>query len=377
MKTLFLFFLSFSFITLSSAQKRNEVVIHGTMKGDLKGFNKIYLYTRTSNDSAEIVDGKYTFRFQFADPVMKYLYPQYIREQRMIYQPFGILFAKPGDYYVTSDISQSMQESKVKGNSENLLLSAFEGNYNTASMKVRQELEKMYGKKWWTVNDTSSLYNVIQHSSDSLKEAIVLPVLKNFISSHPDAIASSYVLSMYGRDFGTINQKEELYDLLSLKARNVAQSKDYFDYLSGLKNSKIGTIVQDFQLPDPDGKMVDFKDLKGKYVLVDFWASWCWPCRQSFPIMRKMYKKYSNQPFEIYNISIDEDKGAWLKAVKEEKNPWLQSLDDKNISKKLFAVTAIPATFLIDPQGKIIAKEVGFEPNGDGEIQKKLSEILK
>jgi thiol-disulfide isomerase/thioredoxin len=138
----------------------------------------------------------------------------------------------------------------------------------------------------------------------------------------------------------------------------------------------VGNQVADFSLPDPAGKNVNFSDFKGKYVLVDFWASWCVPCRQSFPHMREMYKKYKSSQFEIYNISIDEDKAAWLKAVKEEKNPWPQSLDNQNINQKGFAVTGVPASFLIDPQGKIIAREVGFEPGGDGVIEKKLKEIF-
>ena len=92
--------------------------------------------------------------------------------------------------------------------------------------------------------------------------------------------------------------------------------------------------------------------------------------------MREVYKKYKSDKFEIYSVSIDEDKSAWLKAVKEENNPWLQSLDTKNISQKGFAVTGVPSTFLIDPQGKIIAKEVGFDPEGGSEIEKKIEEVF-
>ena len=93
--------------------------------------------------------------------------------------------------------------------------------------------------------------------------------------------------------------------------------------------------------------------------------------------MREVYKKFKSGPFEILSISIDEDKAAWLKAVEEEKNPWPQALDTKNISQKGFAVTAVPASFLIDPEGRIIAKEIGFDPEGGGEIEKKLQAIFK
>jgi thiol-disulfide isomerase/thioredoxin len=137
-----------------------------------------------------------------------------------------------------------------------------------------------------------------------------------------------------------------------------------------------GSVAPDFTLLKRDSSQFTLSSMRGKYVLIDFWASWCVPCRRSFPHMREVYKKYKGDKFEIYSVSIDEDKKAWLKAVKEEKNPWLQSLDTKNISQKGFAVTGVPSTFLIDPNGKIIAKEVGFDPNGGSEIEKKLGKVL-
>ena len=92
--------------------------------------------------------------------------------------------------------------------------------------------------------------------------------------------------------------------------------------------------------------------------------------------MREVYKTFKSKDFEIYSISIDENKKAWLKAVVDEANPWPQSLDDKNINQSGFAVTGVPSTFLIDPQGKIILKEVGFDSEGNSLIEKKLEELF-
>ncbi len=91
--------------------------------------------------------------------------------------------------------------------------------------------------------------------------------------------------------------------------------------------------------------------------------------------MREVYKKYSSNNFDILSISTDESQEDWLKAVKEEQNPWPQVLDTKNIAQRGFAITGIPTTYLIDPQGKILMKEVGFDPNGGSEIEKKIKEI--
>jgi thiol-disulfide isomerase/thioredoxin len=209
-----------------------------------------------------------------------------------------------------------------------------------------------------------------------LRDVYLLPLVESFVKKHPDSYASAYVLAGSGRPVGSIEQKEQLLAFLSNRMKKSSQGKKYTDFIQGLKSSAVGTQVTNFVLSDPQGKEVDLKDLKGKYVLIDFWASWCAPCRKSFPHMREVYKNYKSDKFEIYSISIDEDKSAWLKAVKEENNPWLQSLDTKNISQKGFAVTGVPSTFLLDPQGQIIAKEVGFDSSGGSEIEKKIREIF-
>lgn len=363
--------------SLGSAQVNKGVVtIKGTLNGDLKGYNAIYMYTRTTNDSATIINGKYTFTFPFTSVGMKFLYPKYIKEMHMMYQPFGILITGPGTYYVVSDIAKGMPASELKGPEPMVLYHQYEENEKAAYKTINQELNKLYGQKWWQADKKDPNYVSIQKSTDSLHDVFILPIIQKLVKDHPDSYASAYVLSGSGRQNGSLKSKEQLYKMLSERMKKTDAGKKFADYIQGLKSSSIGNSVADFILPDPLGKDVDFKRLRGKYVLIDFWASWCVPCRRSFPHMREVYKKYKGDKFEIYSVSIDEDKKAWLKAVKEENNPWLQSLDTKNISQKGFAVTGVPATFLIDPSGKIIAKEVGFDPNGGSEIEKKLDEVL-
>lgn len=354
----------------------DRVVIEGVLNGDLKGYNTMYMYTRTSNDSAEIRDGRYTFSFRFTKPVMKMLYPQYIQAMHQMYQPFGILIDGPGLYSVTSDIGKGMHASALKGPEAMVLYQQFENDQSAAFKKRSAVLGQLYGEKWWQVAENAPMYAQIQQSSDSLSEVYIVPVIEKLVKEHPDSYASAFVLSGAGRQTGSLARKEQWFGMLSARQKRSAPGQNFADYINGLKRSSLGSTVSNFVLPDPQGKEVDFKNLKGKYVLIDFWASWCVPCRRSFPHMREVYKKYKSDQFEIYSISIDEDKAAWLKAVKEEKNPWLQSLDTKNISQSGFAVTGVPSTFLIDPQGKIVAKEVGFDPDGGSEIEKKLKQLF-
>lgn len=377
MKKHFLTLVVLTLASLSFAQTgKNRVIIKGTLNGDLKGYNKIYLYTRMGRDSAVIENGQYTFSFPFTEVTMKMLYPEYIQKTNQMYQPFGILIAEPGTYYVTSDIAKGMYaSSEVKGPESVVLYRQFEKDQGEAYRKVNTNLAGLYGQDWYRIDEKDPKYESFQRSRDSLQETYLLPVVENLVRKHPDSYASAFVLSA-SRQIGSIEKKERLYKLLSARMKKSDPAQKFADYIQGLKSSGIGSTVANFALPDPQDKAVDFKSFKGKYVLIDFWASWCAPCRKSFPHMREVYKTFKSEQFEIYSISIDENKAAWLKAVQEENNPWPQTLDTKNISQSGFAVTGVPSTFLIDPQGKIIAREVGFDPNGGSEIEKKLSELF-
>ena len=294
----------------------------------------------------------------------------------MMYQPFGILITEPGTYYVVSDIAKGMPASELKGPESMVLYHKYEEDQKEAYNKSNKVLSKLYGEKWWSLDEKDPNYSKIQTSADSLHTAIIFPLIQKMVKEHPDSYSSPYILLNSGREVGTLEEKEQAYEMLSPKMKKSDAGIKFKDYIQGLKSSSVGGVVADFTLPDPNGKDVAFKNLRGKYVLIDFWASWCYPCRQSFPYMRKMYEKYKGDKFEIYSISIDEDKAAWLKAVKEEKNPWLQSLDTRNVSQTGFAVTAVPATFLLDPTGKILVKEVGFETDGTDKIEEKIKELF-
>ena len=124
-----------------------------------------------------------------------------------------------------------------------------------------------------------------------------------------------------------------------------------------------------------DGKKVGLEDLRGKYVLLDFWASWCVPCRKEHPNFVKLYEKYKSRNFEIISVSIDEDKNAWLKASQADGITWVNFLDIKGNADEIgikYGVQAVPANFLINPQGVIIAKNLK-----DEELAKSLADLIK
>jgi thiol-disulfide isomerase/thioredoxin len=131
----------------------------------------------------------------------------------------------------------------------------------------------------------------------------------------------------------------------------------------------------EISLPDENGQPFKLSSLKGKYVLVDFWASWCGPCRRENPNVVAAYKKFSNKNFTILGVSLDDDKEAWLAAVKADQLTWKHVSDLKKWESSmvgLYQFEGIPFNVLVDPQGKVIATDLRGE-----DLEKKLAEVLK
>lgn len=135
-----------------------------------------------------------------------------------------------------------------------------------------------------------------------------------------------------------------------------------------------GTTAPEIKLQTPDGKLVTLSSFKGKYVLIDFWASWCGPCRQENPNVVKAYNAFKDKNFTILGVSLDEDKDKWLQAIKKDNLAWTHISDLKgwqSVAARDYAVNAIPANFLVDPNGVIIASNL----RGD-DLTAKLAEVL-
>ena len=131
----------------------------------------------------------------------------------------------------------------------------------------------------------------------------------------------------------------------------------------------------EISMKDTEGNTRHLSDLRGKVVLIDFWASWCGPCRRENPNVVKLYKKYHDRGFEIYSVSLDKEKSAWLKAIKDDGLVWPNHVSDLNgwtsSGGKTYGIMSVPSTVLVDKDGKIIARNLR-----GSELEKKLSEIF-
>lgn len=144
--------------------------------------------------------------------------------------------------------------------------------------------------------------------------------------------------------------------------------------VSAMKFTRVGANAPELDFPSPEGDLIALSSLRGKYVLLDFWASWCKPCRMENPNVVRLYNKFNNKGFEVYSVSLDESKEKWIQAINQDNLKWTHVSDLKGWQAEpaqIYGVAAIPQTYLLDPQGVIIARNLR-----GAELDQKLEDLL-
>ncbi|WP_281631445.1 TlpA disulfide reductase family protein [Flavobacterium luteolum] len=366
----------------------SSYTIEGTITGLADGTEVKLIPGATHSSELPIAettlkDGKFTFSGKLNEPRFFYVVfgknkgniSVMVENAKIKVSAAGTVSDKEGEWITFKDVVITGSKSHDYYAKEIAYKDQLDKDYKAYHTKESDELSKLIGAARRDKN-TKAL--------DSLQN---LPVWKKFeadekafftnVEKTTLALIAKHKATWWGPFFMMTNfsyftaEQKPLYDQFS----DAAKKSYYGQILDKDLNPKslIGTSIANFSLKDKDGKAYSAKDIVAgkKYILVDFWASWCGPCRKEIPNLKTAYAEYAPKGFEILSVSIDKDEKAWQKALGQENMQWHNLLDDDKVSKS-FNVKAIPATYLVDSKGVIIGDNLR-----GAELEAKLKELLK
>lgn len=325
-------------------------------------------------DSANVKDGMFRFSGNLKDPEQVLLQLKRLGQAENPRKPDLLnFFLENSKVNIVAD--DSIKHSKISGSvseREKEELEAAEkpfllkevyinkrfGNHNPDAAKETPEAKKM-------ASDSMRFYIT---SVNAIQQKFV----ENHFNSFMGLYAFKHYIMAYRFDPTVI---EPMFHKFSPALQSSDLGKSIVESIVVEKRSQAGAKVTDFTQPDANGKPFTLSSLRGKYVFVDFWASWCVPCRAEIPDVRKAYTALKNKNLEVVGISLDTYKAAWLNAIKADKTTWIQVSDLKGFKSetaKLYGISAIPQNFLVDPNGKIIAKDIH-----GSDLTEKLSALIQ
>ena len=353
-------------------QKTDGWVIQGFLDGNYKA-DKVYLveeeYINGPSkiiDSAKVVDNRYEFKGPRVDvPKMYFIKsadPNCISPITPVFIENGVIRVRANaDFFLNREVS---------GTVNNDLFSLYNAatEYGVDSIRRVFVIDRMIHPDKDRETQTKE-YNARTDFLNSRN----LSVQKNMVETYKDQVFAPFMIYWEMKANLSLDELKAWRQKIDPKLNNHPYTKQLDEYIR-LAAFGVGSVMPNFTLKTPDGKDISLNDFKGKYVLVDFWASWCGPCLREMPNVVKLYKECKGKNFEIFGVSLDNKKDAWVKAIKANGMKWPQGSDLKGWGSepaRLCNVSAIPFTVLIDPEGEVIAIDLRGE-----QLHAKVKEVL-
>lgn len=367
MKTLPLFILIVLFLFSCIQPKHDGFVINGTT--DLPDGSKVYLTEFTFLkergdfdpkiiDSTTISDGQFSFKGKL--PV-DYAHMMIRGENPSEYKYIYVVNAE----MIFDAKGTSLKDARISGS----YIQDQANQYNATDNVFENKLDSIETLAMGTEED-DSLRGVYMTAYQDVETAQYAAV-SNLIRSNPDYELSSYWLMFLQHDVSEETTKE-LYEGLSEKVKKNVYSEVVLNHIQKSIKLEVGLQAPEIVLADSTGKEITLSNYKGKYVLIDFWASSCGPCRLENINLAKVYNAYKSKGFEIFSVSVDLSESKWKQAMKKDGVLWTSVWDSKRKFDKLYDVSSLPTNYLVDPNGVIIDKYL----RGSA-LPEKLEEIFK
>lgn len=357
------------------AQKKN-FAIEGSFSVKQTGM-MYYNYNERGvemRDSTIVTEGKFRFTGKILGIQKAYFSFKRagVSDQRQAWRDSRTIYLEPGNFQIIAN--DSLINARIVGSGINDEFEAYMNPLNKISKERRPVWDQYIKiKAADRINNpkAAALKASIDKSTLAREQTLI-----NFVKNNPKSYFSIEAIAELMGPYVVVNKVEHLWNGLDPELKNSYNGKVLNAVILGSKATDVGSKAPAFEQPDTAGKMVKLSDIKGKYIFVDFWASWCHPCRAENPNVLKAYKAYRDKNFTVIGVSIDfeKDHDKWMKAIKDDGMPWTQLLSPANIdggAMKSYGIRAIPANFLIDPNGIIVAKNL----HGP-ELQEKLAEIF-